>query len=107
ATPSRCSPISLASGTTSARRHSRRIWPATRPAGGRRERQHRPQVSRQRPAAPPAKERAANAPAPSQAEAEPAPASAPAALPRAKQPAKQQRREAQRPNAPLSIAPKR
>jgi hypothetical protein len=60
-----------------------------------------------RPAAPPAKERAANAPAPSQAEAEPAPASAPAALPRAKQPAKQQRREAQRPNAPLSIAPKR
>jgi len=62
-----------------------------------------------RPATPPAvaKDRPASSPAP-QAEAEPAPASAPAALPRAKQPAapKQQRREPQRSNAPLSIAPK-
>ena len=63
-----------------------------------------------RPATPPAvaKDRPATPPPASQAEAEPAPASAPAALPRAKQPAapKQQRREPQRSNAPLSIAPK-
>ena len=63
-----------------------------------------------RPAAPPAvaKDRPAGSPPASQAEAEPAPASAPAALPRAKQPAapKQQRRDPQRSNAPLSIAPK-
>jgi len=61
-----------------------------------------------RPTTPPAvaKDRPAGSPA-SQAEAEPAPASAPAALPRAKQPAapKQQRREPQRSNAQLSIAP--
>jgi hypothetical protein len=61
-----------------------------------------------RPAPPPAvaKDRPASPP-PSQAAAEPAPASAPAALPRPKQPPKQQRRETQRSNAPLSIAPKR
>ena len=62
-----------------------------------------------RPAPPPAvaKDRPASPPPPSQAAAEPPPASAPAALPRPKQPAKQQRRETQRSNAPLSIAPKR
>ena len=62
-----------------------------------------------RPAPPPAvaKDRPASPPPSPPAAAEPPPASAPAALPRAKQPAKQQRRETQRSNAPLSIAPKR